>query len=112
MREYKRLIYSCLFISVFITKMIISTAPLILNLDKKVVNAVIMQLELENDTKEGASDAKDINNILKKGTEFFHVYDLVVVPSLRVDDIDYHYVSKKYIKTYFPRVPTPPPNQA
>lgn len=101
-----------MFIAVFITKMVISTAPMILNLDKKVVHAVIMQLEWENDSKESASDAKDINNILKKGTDFFHIYDFVVVPSLRVDDIDYHYVSKKYIKVYFPRVPTPPPNQA
>ncbi|WP_157687436.1 hypothetical protein [Pedobacter psychrophilus] len=93
-------------------KMFISTAPIIFDLDKKVVNAVIMQLELENDSKENPSDAKDIGKLLKKGTEFIHVYDFVMVHILKTETLDYHYISKKYIKTYFPTIPTPPPNVA
>ncbi len=93
-------------------KMFISTAPLIFDLDQKVINAVIMQLEIENDTKENSVDANDINKLLKKGTEFIHVYDVVMVPILQTETLDYHYISNKYIKTYFPAIPTPPPNVA
>jgi hypothetical protein len=92
--------------------MVISTAPVFFNLDQKVVKAAIMQLELENEAKENTSDAKEGNNFLKKGVEFLRVYNFALTPSLKIDDIDYHNVSKKYINTYFPRVPTPPPNQA
>ncbi len=90
--------------------MFIVAAPLILSLDKKVVRSVIMQLELENDTKQSSSDSKESNNFLKNGFEFVRNYDYEIMPILKIDDIDYHYVSKKYIKKYFPRVPTPPPN--
>ena len=101
-----------MFIAIFIAKMCISTAPVFFDLDKKVVNAAIMQLELESEAKENNTDTKNVNNILKKGVDFINVYNFDVNLLLEIDDVDYHFVSKKYIKTFFPRVPTPPPNQA
>jgi hypothetical protein len=92
--------------------MLISTAPVFLNIDQKVVKAAIMQLELENDSKENPSEAKDLNNILKKGVDFLHVYDFTISPITPAEPIDFHFISKKYFKTYFPSVPTPPPNVA
>lgn len=92
--------------------MIISTAPIFLSLDKKVVSAAIMQLELENEAKKNTSDTKEGNNLLKKGVDFMHNHEFGLTPILKIDDIDYHFISKEYIKMYFPRVPTPPPNQA
>ena len=71
-----------------------------------------MQLELESEAKENNTDTKNVNNILKKGVDFINVYNFDVNLLLEIDDVDYHFVSKKYIKTFFPRVPTPPPNQA
>lgn len=91
--------------------MIISTAPIFLSLDKKVVTAVILQLELENDSKKNTTDAKDGNNFLKKDSDFMRDHEFGLIPILKIDDIDYHYFSKEYVKMYFPRVPTPPPNQ-
>ncbi|MBU0695886.1 MAG: hypothetical protein KKE39_05095 [Bacteroidetes bacterium] len=111
-KRFKILLYCNVFIAIFIAKMLISTAPVFLNLDQKVVKAAIMQLELENDSKESHGEAKDLNNILKKGVEFLHVYDFKIISISLVQTIDYHFFSKKYFKTYFPSVPTPPPNVA
>lgn len=110
-KRFKILFYCNLFIAIFFAKMIISTAPMFLSLDKKVVSAAIMQLELENEAKKNTSDAKEGNNLLKKGVDFMNDHEFGLTPILKIDDIDYHYVSKEYIKMYFPRVPTPPPNQ-
>ncbi|TKB98926.1 hypothetical protein FA046_07365 [Pedobacter cryophilus] len=90
--------------------MFISTAPVFFDLDQKVVNAAIMQLELEIEAKENNADTKNVNNFLKKGIDFINNQNFSVNTVLKIDDIDYHFVSKKYIKTYFPRVLTPPPN--
>lgn len=90
--------------------MIISTAPVFINLDQKVVKAAIMQLELENENNESSGEAKDLNNIAKKGVEFLHVYDFKIIPITPVQAIDFHFISKKYLKIYFPLVLTPPPN--
>ncbi len=111
-RKFRSLVYSLLFFAIFIAKMIISTAPIVLDLDKKVVNAAILQLELENNSKESGSDAKDINDFLKKGTEFIHVYDFVICPPVFTEKVSHHQFLRAYIKTYFPSVPTPPPNEA
>ena len=108
--KFKIVGYSLFFLTVFFIKMAISTAPLFLCLDKKVVNAVIMQLELENNAKENPTESKDNNSFFKKGIDFIHYNDFEIAQILTIDDVDYHFVSKQYIKTFFPRVPTPPPN--
>lgn len=108
--NFKKIGYSLFFLAVFFTKMTISTAPIFLIIDKKVANEAIMQLELENNAKESPSETKDNTNIFKKGIDFIHYNNFVMAQILTLDDIDYHFVSKQYIKTFFPRVPTPPPN--
>jgi len=108
--NFKTIGYSLFFLSIFLVKMAISTAPVFLSIDKKVVNAVIMQLELENNAKENPSESKENNNLFKKGIDFIHYNHFEIAQILTIDDIDYHFVSKQYIKTFFPRVPTPPPN--
>lgn len=92
--------------------MVISTAPVIFNLDSEIVNAVIMQLELENETKDNHSAAKHIKIFLKNGTDGNSFYSFLNVQFVVNNSVDYFYISKKYIKTFFPRVPTPPPNYA
>lgn len=85
--------------------MFIAVAPVVFNLDKKLVNSAIMQLELENETKE----VKDTNKVFNKGNDFKHPNLLSNCASNSVF-LDYHYFSKKYLNLYFPAVPTPPPN--
>jgi hypothetical protein len=102
--------YSLFFLIIFFIKMSITTAPIFFSLDKKVINAVIMQLELENNSKENPAEAKDNANFFKKGIDFIHCKNFEIAQLLILDDIDYHFIYKQYIKTFFPRVPTPPPN--
>lgn len=105
----KIFIYCYVFLSIFIVKMLISTAPVILDLDSKVVNAAIMQLELENETKDNHS-AKQMKTFLKSGTDYIHFNCFLTFSSILNNTTSRYYISKKYLKTYFPSVPTPPPN--
>jgi hypothetical protein len=105
----KIFIYCYVFLSVFIVKMLISTAPVILDLDSKVVSAAIMQLELENETKDNTA-AKQIKTFLKSGIDYIHFNCFSTFSLILNTSTSRYYISKKYLKTYFPRVPTPPPN--
>lgn len=110
--KVKKLVYCNIFLFIFIMKMIIATAPIIFDLDKTIVSAAILQLELENETKEATKSAKDLSQTLKKGVDFIHTYNLSNNFLIIDHVIDYHYLSKKYTELYFPSVPTPPPNFA
>lgn len=103
--------YCHLFLFIFMVKMMIASAPIIFNLDKKIVNAAIMQLELENETKDSPKEAKE-NQFFKKNLDFIHTYNLVVDHFVIDEALNYHFLSKKYTNVYFPSVPTPPPNLA
>jgi hypothetical protein len=92
-------------------KILVSVAPLFLSLEKKEVAAVIVQLELDNEGKDDCNDTKDLK-VIKKGVEFIQIHQFGLTTFLPFDDIDYHFISKEYIKSFFPSVPTPPPNQA
>ena len=49
-----------MFLFIFFAKMVISVAPMItVQFDSDVVNAVIMQLEIENHSTKGADQVKD-----------------------------------------------------
>ena len=86
--------------------MFIATAPVIFAFDKSLVNAVIMQLELETETK----DANDINKMFKKSNDLISSHEISFNYSLVSLFSNYHYFSKKHLTLYFPAVPTPPPN--
>lgn len=88
--------------------MFIATAPIILDLDKKIVNAAIMQLELETET----NDAKNLNQFLNKNSNYLHKHNFIVNHFVVVQVLEYNSLSRKHIKIFFPMVPTPPPNKA
>lgn len=98
--------FSMLFLSIFLCKMVISVAPLVIaHLDKKSVNDVIMQLEIEHPKSADAKDAgkKDFLNLNAiKIAPLSPV--LVLMRYLKLSDHD------KHIPAFYPSVPTPPPN--
>jgi uncharacterized membrane protein len=99
------------FIIIFIAKMIISGTPVIFkSIDKNVMNAVIMQIELE---EEGAKDCcKDTG----KFTDFKLIELNQAILSYNFYSTDFILNNKvinyptRYIDPYHPLVPTPPPN--
>ena len=109
-RNFKLMCYSYLFFAIFIVKMLIPVAPLFLSFEKKEVVAAIVQLELDNEGKDDSNDTKDLKSF-KKGVEFVQIHPFGLTPFLIIDDTDYHFISKDYFKSFFPSVPTPPPNQ-
>ncbi len=97
---------SILFLSIFLSKMVISVAPLIIvHLDPEAVNAVIMQLEIEHPK---SSDAKECGS-----KEYITLNALcLTLPSpvwiLRPATVSTDH--DKHVQAFFPSVPTPPPN--
>ncbi len=104
------LFYAGIFLFIFFAKMSISVAPAIFNLDKKTVNAVILQLELENNSKDSSESLKDLNNFIKKGTEFHTIFEFKLENILLIEKKIVVNKHKFYLKKFFPSVPTPPPN--
>lgn len=97
-----------LFISVFLIKMAIAVVPVFLDLNKKVVSAVILQLELE--TK---SDKEDPGKDALKEKKFFdeEFTCLLEFRPLIVEINLLHNLEKPlYIEACYSVVPTPPPN--
>jgi hypothetical protein len=99
--------FSIVFLTVFFLKMVLSVAPLIVaHFDKQAVNAVIMQLEIENHAKPG--EVKDSS--IKEYLTLIHFRltqmspTLLVLPSMISVDHDVH------VQAFYPSVPTPPPN--
>ncbi len=96
---------------IFMSKMAISGAPVFFaSIDKEIMNAVIMQIELEHDS------GKDTSKDTAKFTDFKLV-------ELNHPIFDYEFSSshfylnnsfiehfKRYVDPHHPTVPTPPPN--
>ena len=105
--EIAKKLIGCLFLSVFFIKMVISIAPFIIShFDKKAVNAVIMQLEIEGDVK--TNDVKE--NTVKEyftlgnfGFSLLHPTQFILKSMLSADH-------DKHVQAFYPVVPTPPPN--
>lgn len=90
--------------------MVISTYPNFLSLDKKVVKAVIMQLELDSNNKDNSAESKENNSFFKKGFDFINHHNFSIVQISTLNNVHRYYSKKRYIATFFPTVPTPPPN--
>ncbi|QEK50300.1 hypothetical protein FYC62_00440 [Pedobacter aquae] len=102
---------SALFLFIFAVKMGISVAPLVYSIDKETVNAAILQLELESNTKEHNADhSKDISKLLKYGSELNHIYEFCLNPMPTNSNLKYFVKPRNYINSFFPSVLTPPPN--
>lgn len=108
-KSLARLIFSFVFLFIFFVKMFISIAPVIANhLDSKIVNAVIMQLEIETNSSKGADQAKDS---LTKGEWLSGLYkfNFEQAPEL-IANKKYSAMQDYRIESFFPTIPTPPPN--
>ena len=108
-KELARLIFSFVFIFIFFIKMVISLAPVIANhFDSKIVNAVIMQLEIETNSSKVADQTKDS---LSKGEWLsgFYKFNFEQAPKL-IANKKYIAMQDYHIESFYPTIPTPPPN--
>ncbi len=107
-KDFMRKAFCGLFLFVFFAKMVISVAPLIVgHFDKDAIHAVLMQLEIEKESKEDSLEKE------KFGKEFWDASHSAILPSRPVS-----YLKKispqgdKYKhQSFYPTVPTPPPDQ-
>ncbi|WP_129714561.1 hypothetical protein [Pedobacter sp. SYP-B3415] len=109
--KYK-VVIACIFIFVFLAKMGISGAPVFFKCaDKKLMNAVIMQLELEHgnekDSSKEAGSYPDYKLIDFLSPGMHH--PILTHIQLNNSFIDHN---RRYVDPYHPTVPTPPPNVA
>lgn len=93
---------------IFFVKMAISIAPVIFMMDKKVVNAVIMQLENETKSEKDSTDKED----LKEKKAFDEYYSQFIRIDFHVFQINslHNQENLIYHNIFYPVVPTPPPN--
>lgn len=108
LRKYRLLIVIA-FMGIFAGKMVISGAPVIFSqLDKALMNAVIMQLEVENN----GDDTQKTNVKFSEPKLLFYKYDLTYVPVVLDYGVTNSFIehSRRYVDPYHPSVPTPPPN--
>ena len=102
-KEIAKRAFTTVFLFIFFTKMAISVAPLIVgNLDEKSVYSVIMQLEIEHQTPKGA-EAK-WEEIQTLNSYNFSRPFVAVVNFMGFSSENSH------IQSFYPSVPTPPPN--
>lgn len=85
--------------------MVLSIAPVFVEIDRSTVNAVILQLELENETHETTKDTKSF-----KKSEVNDLYEMCLLPIEMDVKVKYHIKPRNYVASFFPSVPTPPPN--
>jgi len=97
-----------LFMSIFIVKMVISTASVFICIDNKTVHAVIMQLEHESKNEKEDPEKETFK---EKKTFDESINHLVVYrPFIVETNILHNLENSLYQQVYHPTVPTPPPN--
>ena len=98
-------IFSWIFLLIFFSKMVIAAAPLISDhLRADCLNAVIMQIEIEQETK----DEVKVKGML----EYAHLLATFKFSNASVP-LDVQLVAPEtdsHLRTFYPPVPTPPPN--
>ncbi|WP_432713968.1 hypothetical protein [Pedobacter sp.] len=95
------------FLSIFSAKMLISLAPVIvMNLDKEMMNSVIMQVELEHGADEPGKTLKFVDG------KIIDHHTIAYLPLRYHFYINNSYIEhfKRYVDPFYPAVPTPPPN--
>jgi hypothetical protein len=107
-RKY-RLFIVIAFLGIFASKMVISGAPMIFSvLDKGLMNAVIMQLEVEHNGEETQKVKLKFAD-QKVPTPRFDLTASYIDLDCGVSNSFIEH-SRRYIDPYHPSVPTPPPN--
>ncbi|MXV14188.1 hypothetical protein [Hufsiella ginkgonis] len=100
--------FSIFFIGIFFSKMLISAIPFFLaHYDNKVINAVIMQLEIEDNAEKSSEKMKEplLKEYCNDLLSFTFVSPLTFMASTPADIQD-----DEHVQTFYPTVPTPPPN--
>lgn len=109
LRKYKGLIVAA-FISIFFIKMGISGAPVFFSgIDQGIMISVIMQIEVEHQS-DGDSTKKALKYGEYKLIDFNSSVDHFNILShfgINNSFIEHH---KRYVNSFHPSVPTPPPN--
>ncbi|WP_395625529.1 hypothetical protein [Daejeonella sp.] len=108
-KELVRLLFSFIFLIIFSVKMVISIAPLIaIHLDSKIMNSVIMQLEIETNSSKAADQVKDSLNKGEYliGSNKFNFEE----PHQIMNSIQYVLLQYAHKELFYPRIPSPPPN--
>lgn len=105
-KEKRNKLFSILFLSVFFIKMVICAAPLVISqFNKQTVNAAIMQLEIENETKAEVKETVVKDYFILGNCTFGIQYSLLIVfPS------ETRMSQDKHVQPFPLPVPTPPPN--
>ncbi|WP_276358812.1 hypothetical protein [Daejeonella sp. H1SJ63] len=108
-KEFFRILCSFVFLFIFFAKMLISIAPLIAtHFDSNVVNAVIMQLEIETNSTTSTDQAKDS---LTKGEWLSGIFKFNFEQAQPLIAINKYLAMQDFhIEGFYPSVPTPPPN--
>lgn len=108
-RDFK--ITVCLaFLFIFFTKMVLSVAPVFIELDTKTVNAVIMQLEIGHNDSKDSETSKDSSIKDKKSAEAEVLNMFMFSPERNLTSISLRFKKFLYFEVYHSSVPTPPPN--
>lgn len=89
--------------------MVISIAPLIaIQLDGKIMNSVIMQLEIETNSSSATDQVKDGLNKSEffSGTYKFNFEE----PHQLINYSNFNIYKDLNLEIFYPRIPSPPPN--
>lgn len=109
--KYRYLIIT-VFIGIFASKMFIAAAPVFFKcIDKEMMNAVIMQIELEHSGEKDASkNLEKFDDVKFLETPHHFSYELPIIQFSLNNSFIEHF--KRYVNPYYAAVPTPPPNYA
>ena len=108
LRKY-RLFIIITFLGIFSAKMMISGAPVFFDhIDKEIMNAVIMQIEVEHSSDGESGKAKV--KLCDFKTELYNDYSFAPVSSHCGVSNSFIEHFKRYFDPFHPSVPTPPPN--
>lgn len=108
-KEFAKKLFSYVFLFIFFAKMAISVAPMVaIHMDSEIVNAAIMQLEIENHSAKSTDQVKDSLNKGEwlNGLSKFKFHN----PHVDISSNRYILLRDNPIRAFFPSVPTPPPN--
>lgn len=108
LRKYRVLIVIA-FLGIFSAKMVISGAPVFfMHIDKEMMNAVIMQIEQHS--TDGDSGKNSLKYSDYKLIDFYQVDTYITI--LNHFGISNSFIDhfKRHVDSYYPSVPTPPPN--
>jgi hypothetical protein len=102
-KEIAKRVFSAVFLFIFFAKMSISVAPLLFgNLDEESVYSVIMQLEIEHQSPKGPEGKwEEILTI-----DHFNFRQ----PLIDLSHSKIFTFQDRHVQSFYPPVPTPPPN--